>query len=90
MTTFSAPITFVCTASKGLYSHAGTCFSAAAWTITSTPRSRLRQPLETADVAEQEPNPLLALEAALQVVLLELVAAVDAYGGRLVLVEQAR
>ena len=31
-TTFSAPITFVCIHSNGLYSAAGTCFNAAAWT----------------------------------------------------------
>ena len=40
--TFSAPMTFVCTASNGLYSHAGTCLSAAAWTMTSTPRVAIR------------------------------------------------
>ena len=33
---------FVWTASNGLYSHAGTCLSAAAWTITSTPRVATR------------------------------------------------
>ena len=35
--TFFAPITFVRIASNGLYSHAGTCFRAAACTTTSTP-----------------------------------------------------
>ena len=33
---FCAPIIFVLTASKGLYSVEGTCLSAAAWTIFST------------------------------------------------------
>src|SRR5690348_13533085 len=32
-----APRMFVCTASNGLYSHAGTCFMAAAWTTMSAP-----------------------------------------------------
>ena len=36
---FSAPMMFVLTASKGLYSQAGTCLSAAAWTTMSTPCS---------------------------------------------------
>ena len=35
---FCAPMMFVWMASNGLYSQAGTCLSAAAWTITSTPR----------------------------------------------------
>ncbi len=35
---FSAPRTLVWTASNGLYSHAGTCLSAAAWMIRSHPR----------------------------------------------------
>jgi hypothetical protein len=35
--TFWAPCTFVLTASKGLYSAAGTCFNAAACTTKSTP-----------------------------------------------------
>ena len=40
--TFWAPMMLVWTASNGLYSHAGTCLSAAAWTITSTPRVATR------------------------------------------------
>src|ERR1035437_922671 len=35
--TFCAPLTFVLMVSKGLYSAAGTCLSAAAWTTMSTP-----------------------------------------------------
>src|SRR5574344_842090 len=37
---------FVLIASKGLYSHAGTCFSAAAWTTISTPsNARIKRSL---------------------------------------------
>ena len=37
--TFDAPKTFVITASRGAYSHDGTCFSAAAWNTTWMPFS---------------------------------------------------
>jgi hypothetical protein len=43
VTTFWVPRMLVWTASNGLYSHAGTCLSAAAWTMTSTPRVALRR-----------------------------------------------
>ncbi len=44
--TFCAPRTFVFTNSKGLYSAAGTCLSAAAWMTTSTPsKARMRRGL---------------------------------------------
>ena len=82
---FSAPRMLVWTASNGLYSEAGTCFSAAAWTTTSTPRSRPFRRSTVADVAEQEAQPAVAVEAALHLRLLELVAAVDADRRRLVL-----
>ena len=38
-TTFSAPMMLVWMHSDGLYSAAGTCFRAAAWITTSTPRN---------------------------------------------------
>ena len=56
-------MTFVCTASNGLYSHAGTCLSAAAWTITSTPRVATPQPVAVAHVAEQQPQARVVVEA---------------------------
>ena len=58
--TFSAPRTLVCTASNGLYSHAGTCLRAAAWTITSTPRVAMPQAVAVAHVAEEEPQAVVA------------------------------
>ncbi len=57
---------FVCTASKGLYSQAGTCFSAAAWMITSTPRVACCEALEVAHVAEQEAHALVVAEGAVR------------------------
>ena len=89
-TTFSAPMTFVWTASNGLYSQAGTCLSAAAWTMTSTPRSRRPQALAVADVADQVAHARVVVDRALQLVLLELVAAEDADRVRLVALEDAR
>lgn len=86
-TVFSAPTTFVC-GLEWVYSHAGTCFRAAVWMITSTPlvacvrRSRLRTP--------REPDLLVVAELPCEVVLLELVPAVDSHRGRLVILEDRR
>ena len=58
-TTFSAPMTFVWTASNGLYSQAGTCLSAAAWTMTSTPRVARISRSRSRTSPMQEPQPVL-------------------------------
>ncbi len=63
VTMFSAPTMFVWTASNGLYSHAGTCLSAAAWMIRSTPRVARMSARAVADVADEEPDPVLVLVA---------------------------
>jgi len=44
-TTFAAPSTFVLMHSMGLYSAAGTCFSAAAWMTYSTSRNAISRRL---------------------------------------------
>ena len=81
---------FVCTASNGLYSQTGTCLSAAAWTIMSTPRVARTRRVAVAHVADQVAQPVVVGEAALQVPLLELVAAEDPDRPRSVLLaEQA-
>jgi hypothetical protein len=63
-------------ASKGLYSAAGTCSSAAAWTTTSTVE-RARQPLPIPNVPDEEPQPRIGADLLLELVLLEFVAAED-------------
>ena len=52
---------FVFTASNGLYSHAGTCFIAAAWKTTSVPRSTDTTELGVPDVADLELQASVAL-----------------------------
>ena len=49
----------VWTASNGLYSHSGTCLSAAAWTIDIDAACRAQQPLAVAHVADEEPEPVV-------------------------------
>ncbi len=77
--TFVAPTTFVLIASIGLYSQAGTCFSAAAWTTTSTPLNGALQPVAVAHVADEvaEWPPVGVGETGPHLVLLQLVAAED-------------
>ena len=76
-------MTFVWTASNGLYSHAGTCLSAAAWTITSTPRvaTRSRSRSRTSPSRQRSRR---SRERLLELGLLELVAAEDADRGDVV------
>ena len=51
--TFSAPITLVLIHSIGLYSAAGTCFSAAACTTISMPAKSAVEALAVANVADE-------------------------------------
>ena len=60
--TFSAPITLVLMHSNGLYSAAGTCFSAAAWTTMSTPSQRPPQPGLVAHVADEPAHHVAVLD----------------------------
>ena len=72
--TFSAPTTFVLTASRGLYSAAGTCFSAAAWTTKSTPSKRSTEAIAVPDVTDEEADPIIRADVSRELRLLELIA----------------
>ena len=80
-TTCCAPSTFVCTASNGLYSHAGTCFMRRGVDDEIGTVHGAKQPAAVADVADEEAKVRIRRVPLLHLVLLELVAREDSDGG---------
>ena len=76
--------------SIGLYSAAGTCFSAAAWMTIVDAAHRLHQAVPVAHVADEVAHAAGASNSCCHLVLLQLVARVDDEALRLVPLEQRR
>ena len=73
-------MTLVGTASKGLYSPAGTCLRAAAWMTMSTPSKASLRPVAVAHVADEVAQAVVIVAADAHHVLLQLVSAEDQLG----------